>query len=82
MTRKVAKEEEQLSNPSYCETCGIDVESNTELKRFGKIFCSQEHMNQYVIARQKSIRIGNIDKTNSDGDYEKPIRRRSRRGCC
>lgn len=45
---------EQLSKP-YCEVCGIDVNSDTELKRFGKFFCSNEHMEQYVKAKQTEL---------------------------
>jgi hypothetical protein len=37
--------------------CGIEVSSNTNLKRFGKLFCSDEHMNQYVKARQQKLRL-------------------------
>lgn len=46
---------EQESSESYCEVCGIDVKTDTDLKRFGKFFCSQEHMEQYVKAKQKEL---------------------------
>lgn len=60
---------EQVANP-FCEVCGIDVESDTALKRFGKLFCSEEHMEQYVSARQRDL-----------GLDERHERRRSRFGC-
>lgn len=47
---------EQVS--AYCEVCGIDVKPDTELKRFGKLFCSKEHMEQYVRARQEQAGLG------------------------
>ena len=46
---------EQESSESYCEVCGIDIKTDTDLKRFGKLFCSQEHMEQYVKAKQKEL---------------------------
>ena len=38
----------------FCEVCGVDVSPNTDLKRFGKLFCSPDHMEQYTKARQKA----------------------------
>ena len=61
---------EQTSSESYCEVCGIDVKTDTDLKRFGKFFCSQEHMEQYVKAKQKEL-----------GLDERHERRRMRFGC-
>lgn len=46
---------EQASYESYCEVCGIGVKADTDLKRFGKLFCSQEHMAQYVKAKQNEL---------------------------
>lgn len=46
---------EQASSGSYCEVCGVDVKQDTNLKRFGKLFCSQLHMEQYVKAKQREI---------------------------
>lgn len=60
---------EQVSKP-YCEVCGIDVIADTELKRFGKLFCSEEHTEQYVGARQREL-----------GLDEPRERRRMRFGC-
>ena len=31
----------------HCEVCGMELH-NVVYKRFGKYFCSEEHMNQYV----------------------------------
>ena len=60
---------EQVSKP-FCEVCGIDVKPDTELKRFGKLFCSEEHMEQYVRVRQRDL-----------GLDERHERRRLRFGC-
>ncbi|MFY9299613.1 MAG: hypothetical protein WAO91_00280 [Candidatus Nitrosotenuis sp.] len=35
----------------YCPICGVEVKKETEIKRFGKYFCSQEHAQQYVSKR-------------------------------
>jgi YHS domain-containing protein len=32
----------------HCPVCGMDVDKNTALKRFGKYFCSEEHASQYA----------------------------------
>ena len=59
MSEKIAAATEQISEQSkyYCEVHGINVKSDTNLKRFGKLFCSQVHMGQYVIAGKKKISI-------------------------
>lgn len=64
---------EQLSE-KYCEVCGIQVKAETEWKRFGKLFCSSEHMEQYVKARQNEAGISS-DERREDG------KRRKRFGC-
>ena len=46
---------EEISVANFCEVCGIDVDATTNLKRFGKLFCTEEHMNQYVLARQRRL---------------------------
>ncbi|NWG38203.1 hypothetical protein [Nitrososphaera sp.] len=46
---------EQASSGLYCEVCGIDVKQDNELKRFGKFFCSKEHMEMYVNAKQREL---------------------------
>jgi hypothetical protein len=61
---------EQTSSTSYCEVCRLDVKQYTDLKRFGKLFCSQEHMEQYVKVRQGEL-----------GLDERHERRRMRFGC-
>lgn len=37
----------------HCKICGIDLEKNHEVKRFGKSFCTDEHANQYVKLKQQ-----------------------------
>ena len=49
---------------NYCEICGIEVPADTELKRFGKLLCSNAHLNQYVRSRQKRLGLTN----DNDGD--------------
>lgn len=31
----------------HCPICGMDVDKETGIKRFGKFFCSADHANQY-----------------------------------
>ncbi len=41
---------------AYCAVCRIiDVKSDTDPKRFGKYFCSSEHMIQYAKAKQREL---------------------------
>lgn len=61
---------EQVSEV-YREVCGIDVKADTELKRFGKYFCSSEHMDEYVRAKQRDLGL----------DSGRRERRRIRFGC-
>ena len=63
---------EEISTARYCELCGVDVEQNVNLKRFGKLFCSEEHMNQYVKARQR--RLG-LEDGSTEKEREEPRRR-------
>lgn len=32
----------------HCQICGIEVKKETTLKRFGKFFCSDEHVEKYT----------------------------------
>lgn len=32
----------------HCPVCGMDVDKNIAIKRFGKYFCSDEHASQYA----------------------------------
>lgn len=32
----------------HCPVCGMDVDKNTAMKRFGRYFCSEEHAGQYA----------------------------------
>ena len=61
---------EQVSQP-FCEVCGIDVKADINLKRFGKFFCSDEHMQQYVRVKQSELGL----------NEERRERRRIRFGC-
>ena len=39
----------------HCPVCGMDVDKNIALKRFGRYFCSEDHADQYakmIIARE------------------------------
>lgn len=40
---------------TYCAVCGIAVKPKNDLKRFGRYFCSSEHMEQYVRAKQREL---------------------------
>lgn len=80
---KLSEKEQPLSSPSspvesYCEVCGIDVDPNTKLKRFGKLFCSDEHLNQYIEARQKKL---GLDGDREELGYRQEPRRRRWGGC-
>ena len=62
---------EQVPKPC-CEVCGIGVNADLEMKRFGTFFCSSEHMGQYVKAKKRELGIL---------DHERHKRRRIRFGC-
>ena len=32
----------------YCPVCRVDVNKSTDMKRFGKYFCSEDHAQQYA----------------------------------
>jgi hypothetical protein len=32
----------------HCPVCGMDVDKNMGVKRFGKYFCSEDHASQYA----------------------------------
>lgn len=42
----------------FCEVCGVDVDSTLNFKRFGKPFCSLDHMEQFIKVREKSLGLG------------------------
>lgn len=35
----------------HCPVCGMDVDKEAAVKRFGKYFCSEEHGRQYAEMR-------------------------------
>lgn len=51
----------------HCKICGIDLQEDSVIKRFGKSFCSDEHANQYVELKQQQ---------------QKDESSRRRGGCC
>lgn len=65
------EEQNEIAKQQYCEVCGIDVKPDPDLKRFGRFFCSKEHMEQYVRAKQDQL----------GGFEERHERRRMRFGC-
>lgn len=71
---------EELSTARYCELCGVDVQPNVNLKRFGKLFCSEDHMNQYVKARQKRLGLG--EEGAEEVERKEESRRSSSSSCC
>jgi len=32
----------------YCEVCGVELSKGQDLVRFGKHFCSEEHVKKYI----------------------------------
>lgn len=70
---------EELSATRFCEVCGIDVDATTNLKRFGKLFCSEGHMNQYVLARQKGL--GLVEVGSEERETERGHRRERSWSC-
>lgn len=40
----------------HCKICGIDLQKNNELKRFGKSFCSEDHANQFVELKRQQLK--------------------------
>ena len=39
----------------HCPICGMDVDKNTDIKRFGKYFCSEEHTSQYAEVKMRDM---------------------------
>ncbi len=37
-----------FSSQKFCPVCGVDVNKSTDMKRFGKYFCSEDHAQQYA----------------------------------
>ena len=76
---------EETSTASFCEVCGVDVSPNTDLKRFDKLFCSLDHMEQYTRARQKGRSEEYDENRGEKREKEKGWRRFLRgflRSCC
>ncbi|TBR08535.1 MAG: hypothetical protein EPO62_06555 [Candidatus Nitrosotenuis sp.] len=56
----------------HCRVCGIEVKKETEVKRFGKHFCNDEHANQF------GAKIAEDERR--EEEYQKWHPRRD--GCC
>lgn len=56
----------------HCPVCGMDVEKEIGIKRFGKFFCSEEHAQDYTKLRMVREERGEDDSRT----------RRSSGGCC
>ena len=61
----------------HCPICGIDVEKDSAIKRFGKYFCSEEHALQYT---ERKTREEEQDRINRQRREERGGGRRG--GCC
>lgn len=59
-----------------CPICGIDVEKESAIKRFGKYFCSEEHALQYI---ERRTREDQQDRINRQRREERGV---GRGGCC
>ena len=55
----------------HCSVCGMDVDKEMGIKRFGKYFCSDEHGSKYA-----KMRMANETSSRRDDDSG------SRGGCC
>jgi anaerobic ribonucleoside-triphosphate reductase len=78
---------ENVITQSYCEVCGIDVDPQTNLRRFGKPFCSDEHLDQYVKSRQRRMGYIVTDDNYDQAEQEEEERHKNKRswfrgGCC
>ena len=62
-----------LGFATYCPTCGIDVEKEKGIKRFGKYFCSEQHAADYTKMRM-------MNEEREEEDYSRS--RRGFGGCC
>jgi len=40
-----------FGSTKHCPVCGMDVNKESGIKRFGKYLCSEEHAQQYVEQR-------------------------------
>jgi hypothetical protein len=37
----------------HCPVCGLDIDKNTSIRRFGKYFCAEDHASQYAEMKMK-----------------------------
>lgn len=56
----------------HCRVCGIEVKKEIEIKRFGKHFCNDDHVNQF------GAKIAEEERR--EEEYQKKYPRRD--GCC
>jgi hypothetical protein len=47
----------------HCPVCGMDVDKNTEIKRFGKYFCSEDDAKQYAEMKMA----GDVERSSDRG---------------
>ncbi len=57
----------------YCQICGMKVDKNKDIVRFGEHFCSEEHAQQFVDERKKMDILETQMKKNS---------KQKSSGCC
>jgi hypothetical protein len=66
--------------PNYCEVSGIgnDLDPKSNLRRFGKLFCSDEHLDQYVKSRQNRMGYIVTDDNDDQAEQEEEIHKSKR----
>ena len=37
----------------HCQLCGIEVKKEMAQKRFGKYFCNEEHIKQFLVKKEE-----------------------------
>lgn len=62
-----------FGSSKHCQICGVDVNKETAIKRFGKYLCSEDHAEQFA-AKIREEEIQN-EKSRREG-------RERRGGCC
>jgi hypothetical protein len=62
-----------FGNSKHCQICGVDVNKETAIKRFGKYLCSEEHAEQFA------TKIREEERQNEERRREGHERRG---GCC
>lgn len=55
----------------HCPVCGVDVDKKISIKRYGKYFCSKDHLQDFVKIREEK-----------EKEYRNEYRHGSRGGGC